>query len=93
MPLVHLGSQRSLVGLLPNMHGQHPVAATGPRTIFSKGSGLLPGTMFVPVPRYCYGRQKRLLPSLWVTVMALHRLEPSSMCIKGKACVLVGSNY
>ena len=40
-PPMHLPLQHQLKRQLPNMHGQHPAAAIGPLTIFSKVVGLL----------------------------------------------------
>ena len=40
---MHVGSQRPLVGQLPNMHGQHPEPAKGPSITFAKVLGLLLG--------------------------------------------------
>ena len=49
--------------------------------------------MLTPLPCHCHGLQKRLLSLLWVIAMALHRPTTSSICIKGKACASVESNY
>ena len=40
---MHLGKQRPLVILLPNMYGQHPHDAKGLSVFFSEASGLILG--------------------------------------------------
>ena len=40
---IHLLFQRQLERQLPNMHGRHPAATTGPCTIFSNVVGMLLG--------------------------------------------------
>ena len=48
--------------------------------------------MLALVPGHHHGLQKRLSPTLYVIVIALHRPNTLSKCIKGKACAPLGSN-
>ena len=91
-PPMHMGSQRTLVMWLPNMHEQHSIRGNGPSGRLNKVTVQVLGGYARVVPHHRNGLQKRLSPLLQMISMASQRPQLLSICIEGKAQSSAGSN-